>query len=89
VLVGLAVGGKNRTVTETQRAGQPPVTQTVTQTKEVIRPKVEVHTNTVTTTTSTPSPASSENEARRREAEKNLRTVERENEELKRQLEER
>lgn len=89
LLIGLAVGNKNKTVTETQRFGQQSITHTVTQTKAVVQPKVEVHTNTVTATTTTPSPASSENEVRRRETEKSLRTVERENEELKRQLEER
>jgi hypothetical protein len=90
VLIGLAVGGnKTKTVAETQAAGQPPVTQTATQPKTVVQPKVEVRTNTVTTTTSTPSPANVENEVRRREAEKNLRKAEKENEELKRQLEER
>jgi hypothetical protein len=70
-----------------QRAGPPAVTQTVTQTKTVVQPKVEVHTNTVTATTSTPSPAQAESEARARETEKKLRTVEKEDEELKRQLE--
>ena len=84
VLVGLAVGGNTKTVTETLRAGQatPPRTVTLKQ------PTVEVRTRTVTATSSTPSPASAENEARAREAEQTLRRVERENRELKRQLEE-
>jgi hypothetical protein len=82
VLIGLAVGNNNtKTVRETQRAGQPAVTQTVTQ------PKVEAHTNTVTVTTTTPAAVNAENEVRTRETEKNLRKVEKENEELKRQLE--
>jgi hypothetical protein len=48
-------------------------------------------TNTVTSTTvkETPSPANQSNEERLREAEADLRKVERENRELKRQLEER
>jgi hypothetical protein len=83
VLIGVAVGNKGKTVTETQPGGQPALTHTVTQTQ----PTVEVRTNTVTTTTTTPSPAGAESEARAREVEKNLRTVEKENEELKRQLE--
>jgi hypothetical protein len=79
----VAVGNKTQTVTEAQRAGQTAVTRTVTQTQ----PTVEVRTNTVTATSTTPSSAAPENEARQREAEKTLRKVERENEELKRQLE--
>jgi hypothetical protein len=85
VLIGLAVGGKNKTVTETLRAGQSAPARTVTQKQ----PTVEVRTKTVTATSSTPSPASAESEARGREAEQTLRTVEKENRELKRQLEER
>jgi hypothetical protein len=38
-------------------------------------------------TAKTPAPVNAENEARSRETEKRLRTVEKENEELKRQLE--
>jgi hypothetical protein len=41
----------------------------------------------VTAPTSTPPPANAESEARTREIEKNLRKVEKENEELKRQIE--
>ena len=87
VLIGRAVRNNKKTVTETERAGQPAVTQTVTQTKTVVQPKLEVHTTTVTAPTSTPSPANAESEARTREIEKNLRKVEKENEELKRQIE--
>jgi hypothetical protein len=79
VLIGLAVGNNGKTVTQTQAGGQSAITRTVTQ------PTVEVRTKTVTTTT--PSPAGAETEARAREAESNLRRVEKENEELKRQLE--
>jgi cell division septation protein DedD len=86
-LIGLAVGNNGKTVTEAQRAGQPAITRTVTQPAPVAQPKVEVHTNTVTVTASTPSPASAESEARIRELQTNLRTAEKENEELKRQLE--
>jgi hypothetical protein len=82
VVIGLAVSDNGKTVTETQRSSP---TQTVTKSTTVTQPKVE--TKTVTTTTSTPTPLAAENEARRREAEKNLKTVEKENEELKRQLE--
>jgi hypothetical protein len=82
-LIGVAVGSKSKTVTEPQRAGQPAVTRTVTQTQ----PTVELRTTTVTATSTTPSPAGAESEARQRETEKTLRTVEKENEELKRQLE--
>jgi hypothetical protein len=83
VLIGLAAANRTKTVTEAQRAGQPGVTRTITQTQ----PTVEVRTQTVTATTTAPSPATAENEARRREAERSLRTLEKENEELKRQLE--
>jgi hypothetical protein len=84
VVIGLAVGGNTKTVTETLRAGQATPALTVTQKQ----PTVEVRTNTVTATTSAPSPTSAENGARAREAEQSLRRVEKENRELKRQLEE-
>ena len=78
------LGGSTKTVTEMLRAGQATPARTVTQKQ----PTVEVRTNTVTATSSTPPPASAENEARAREAEQTLRRVEKENRELKRQLEE-
>jgi hypothetical protein len=88
-VVGYALGDKGEATTEAQR-GQPAI-QTVTHTTTVVKPKVVVRTNTVTanTVTQTPAPANAQNEERRIEAETNLRRVERENEELKRQLEER
>jgi hypothetical protein len=84
VLIGLAAGGKTKTVTETLRAGQTAPAQTITEKQ----PTVEVRTQTVTATTSAPAPANAQNEARRQEDEQSLRAVEKENRELKRQLEE-
>lgn len=86
-LIGWAIGGKGE-ATEAQRGAAPPVTQTVTNTKTVVHPQVVVHTVTAKTVTQTPSPASAESEQRARAAEASLRRVERENAELKRQLEE-
>jgi hypothetical protein len=90
-LLGLALGDNGKTVTQTARGGQPAVTRTVGHTTTVVQPKVVVRTDTVTATTSAPTPApSGAQEAERAgEAEANRRSVERENEELKRQLEER
>ena len=79
-LVGFAVGDKGKTVTQAQRNGEPAITRTTT----VVQPKVLVRTSTVTTQAG--APPNSANERRRTEAEQNLRTVERENEELKRRL---
>jgi hypothetical protein len=88
-LVGYALGNKGETSTEAQRRSGPAITDTITHTTTVVKPKVVVRTNTVTanTVTQTPAPANSQNEERRTEAETNLRRAERENEELKRQLE--
>src|SRR5205085_4739230 len=80
-LIGIAVGGKGKTVTQTQAGGQPALTRTVTQTQT--QPTVEVRTKTVTTT----SPASAESEARAREAGTNLRKAGRENGAHRRQAE--
>ncbi|MGH2832693.1 MAG: hypothetical protein ACRDK2_07950 [Solirubrobacteraceae bacterium] len=87
-VIGYAVGHKGETVSERNAHEAPPLTRTVTSTVTV--PKVVVQTNTVTakTVTQTPSPANQANEERRTEAETNLRKTERENRELKRQLEE-
>jgi hypothetical protein len=63
------------------------VTHTVTNTTTVEHPKTVVQTNAVTTIKETPAPANQANEERRREAEANLRKVEKENQELKKQLE--
>jgi hypothetical protein len=88
-LIGYAIGHNGEASREGQaaRAGAP---STVTRTATVVRPKVIVRTDTVTasTVTQTPAPANTANEERRTEAEADLRRVERENEELKRQLEE-
>jgi hypothetical protein len=86
-LIGYAIGDKGESSSEAQRAGAP-VTRTVDHTTTVIHPKVVVHTVTSNTVTQTTSPANAENEQRRSEAEASLRKAERENEELKRQLEE-
>jgi hypothetical protein len=88
-VVGYALGNKGETSTEAQRGGGPAITDTITHTTTVVKPKVVVRTNTVTANnvTQTPAPANSQNEERRIEAETNLRRAERENEELKRQLE--
>jgi hypothetical protein len=83
-VIGYAVGDKGETSPE--RGGrEAPVARTVTNTTTV--PKVVVQTNTVTAP-QTPSSANQGNEERRTEAETNLRKAERENQELKRQLEE-
>jgi hypothetical protein len=89
-LVGYAVGGKGETVTEAQRNAGPAITHTVTQTTTVVHPKVVVRTNTVTqkTVTQAPPPANAEGEQRLSTAEASLRKAERENEELKRRVEE-
>jgi hypothetical protein len=50
----------------------------------VTQPKTVLHTNTVTNSTVTQAPANPANEQRRVEAEAQVRTLERENEELKR-----
>jgi hypothetical protein len=85
-LLGYTLGGKGETVTQAQRGG-PALAQTVTRTTTVVRPQVVVHTVTAPAVTQTPLPANSANEERRAEAEANLKKVERENEELKRQAE--
>lgn len=54
--------------------------QTVTRTSTVVQPKVIEHSNTVT------APANAANEEHRVDAESRLRSAERENEELKQQL---
>jgi hypothetical protein len=89
-LIGYAIGHKGESTAGERQAGRAVPEQTVTRTNTVVRPKVIVRTNTVTasTVTQTPAPANSANEERRTEAEADLRRVERENEELKRQLEE-
>lgn len=89
-LLGYALGGKGETVTEGRSGPRAAITRTVTHTTTVVHPTVVVRTNTVTarTVTQTPAPANSTREERRSEAEANLRRVERENEELKRQAEE-
>jgi hypothetical protein len=89
-LVGYAVGGKGETVTESNRNAGPAVTHTITKTTTVVHPKVVVRTNTVTakTVTQTPAPANAESEQRLSTAEASLRKAERENEELKRRVEE-
>jgi hypothetical protein len=79
--VGYAIGHKSE-----ERAGAT-VTHTVTNTTTVEHPKTVVQTNAVTTIKETPAPANQANEERRREAEANLRKVEKENQELKKQLE--
>jgi hypothetical protein len=90
-LIGYAIGHKGEGAAG-ERQGRLATPRTVTRTATVVRPKVVVHTDTVTasTVTQTPAPANSANEERRTEAEAeaDLRRVERENEELKRQLEE-
>jgi hypothetical protein len=86
-LIGYAIGHKGEGAAG-ERQGRLAAPQTVTRTATVVRPKVVVRTDTVTasTVTQTPAPANSANEERRTQAD--LRRVERENEELKQQLEE-
>ncbi len=82
-LVGYLIGHES----ETEQRGAP---RTVTSTATVVHPKTVVQTQTVTASTvkETPSAANQANEARLTEAETNLRKSEKENTELKRQLEE-
>jgi hypothetical protein len=88
-LLGFALGDSKKTVTQTQRGNQPTLTRTVGRTATVVQPKVVVRTNTVTATSTSPAPADSQTAERAGEAEARRRVVERENEELKQQLEER
>jgi hypothetical protein len=81
-LIGYAVGNNNENAS-TQRGAQPAITRTVTHTNTVVQPKVVERSNTVTA----PAAANPVNEERRTEAESRLRKAERENEELRRQLE--
>lgn len=83
-IVGYAIGHNGKPA-----GREAAITQTVTNTSTIARPPV-VRTDTVTasTVTQTPSPANQANEERRTEAETNLRKAERENEELKKRLEE-
>ncbi|MHB8233080.1 MAG: hypothetical protein ACYDHT_00350 [Solirubrobacteraceae bacterium] len=87
-LLGYAIGHHDDTGSAARRASAPTATHTVTRTNTIVHPKVVVHTVTAKTVTQTPAPANAENEARRGEAESSLRRVERENTELRRQLEE-
>jgi hypothetical protein len=88
-VIGYAIGHNGETASE-RSAREGGATRTVTNTTTVVRPKVVLQTNTVTasTDTQTPAPANQANEERRTEAETNLRRAERENQELKRKLEE-
>lgn len=83
-VVGYLIGNSG---TSERRTGP---TQTVTNTRTVVHPKTVVQTQTVTSNTvkETPSPVNRTNEERRQEAEANLRKTEKENSELRRQLEE-
>jgi guanyl-specific ribonuclease Sa len=62
-------------------------TRAVTSTATVTQPTTVTNTVTSSTIKETPSPANHANEERLREAESNLRKVEKENQELKRQVE--
>jgi hypothetical protein len=84
-LVGYLIGHHSSHEAVARGSSGPAVTHTVTQTKTVVHPQVSVHTVTAKTVEQTATPANAENEARRREAEANTRTLERENEELRRQ----
>lgn len=89
-LIGYAIGHKGEGAAGERQGVRAAAPNTVTKTTTVVHPKVIVRTDTVTasTVTQTPAPANSAGEERRSEAEADLRRVERENEELKRQLEE-
>jgi hypothetical protein len=87
-ILGYAIGDSSNTVTTTGRGTRAAITQTVTRTNTVTQPKVVERSNTVTATTQAPAPAGPAGEERRAEDESRLRRAERENEELKRQLEE-
>lgn len=77
-VIGYAIGHKGESRTTTERSTPA---QTITQTHTVTQPKVIEHSQTVT------SPADKANEEKRVEAETDVRRLERENEELKRQSE--
>ena len=87
IVVLLIGGGVGYAIAKGESSGR--ATHTATNTTTVTQPPKTV-TNTVTSTTikETTSPANQANEEHRREAEANLRKVERENQELKRKLEE-
>jgi hypothetical protein len=85
-LLGYAIGNSASNAKTVTTGAGPAITHTVTQTQTVTQPKLVEHSSTVTTTT--PAPANSATEERRIEAESDLRKSERENEQLKRQLEE-
>jgi hypothetical protein len=89
-LIGYAIADKREAADGERQDVGAPATHTVTQTRTVVQPKVLVRTDTVTakTVTQTPAPPSSASEERRSEAEADLQRVERENEELRRKLEE-
>jgi hypothetical protein len=82
-VVGYAIGNKN----ESERPGA-----TVTRTSTVVQPKTVVQTHTVTASTVRETPAAPASnqpaEERRKEAEANLKSSERENRELRKRLEE-
>lgn len=85
-VLGYAIGNSGKTVTTVGRSGATAITHTVTHTNTVTQPKVIERSNTVTATTQTTNPSEAES---RSQAEATLRKAERENEELRRQLEER
>jgi hypothetical protein len=88
-IVALLIGGGVGYAIGNGESGSGTTTHTATTTTTVTQPPKTV-TNTVTSTTikETASPANQANEERRREAEADLRKVEKENQELKRKLEE-
>jgi len=89
-LVALLIGGVVGYLIGNSSENEHPsgVTHTVTSTATVVHPKTVTNTVTASTVRETPSPANQANEARLRETEANLSKLEKENQELHRQLEE-
>jgi hypothetical protein len=87
-LIALIAGGLIGYVIGNSNEGERRPGATVTQTATVTQPKVVTSTVTQSTVKETAAPANQANEERRREAESNLRKAEKENQELKHQLEE-
>jgi negative regulator of sigma E activity len=86
-VVALLVGGLFGYLAGNNSGSGNTAAQTVTNTTTVTQPKTVTNTVTSSTIKETPSPANQANEERLREAESNLRKVEKENQELRRQVE--
>jgi hypothetical protein len=89
IIALLVGGGIGYAIGNSEESGHASTfTQTQTTTNTVTQPKTVVQTVTASTVRETPAPANPANEERRREAEANLKKAEKENQELKKMLEE-